>query len=79
MGDTLWGLAGKYYVTLEEDAGGRFAAGFAPSLLYWVLADFNDIVDPTVRLQAGQQLWIPSARTVLEEILAEKRRYAVED
>jgi hypothetical protein len=64
-GDTLEGLAGRYY--------GQFGRG---CLLWWVIADFqpDPIHDPTIALEAGRVLIIPSPRTVEEEILAEKRR-----
>lgn len=67
-GDTLWGLAGQYYGSLDR-----------ASELYWIILDFNDIVDPTIALEAGQEIWIPSLRTVTEEILSEKRRLAFQE
>lgn len=64
-GDTLFGLAGRYFSSIDRAAG-----------LYWVIADFQPtpILDPTVRLTPGSRLFIPSVRTVLEEIFSERRR-----
>jgi len=63
-GDTLWTIAGFYYAGLPR-----------PSGLYWVLADFQPqpIYDPTIRLVAGNILFVPSLRTVQEQILSDRR------
>jgi len=78
-GDTLWGLANRYYPRLAVNSDGTLGSGFAPSLLFWVIADFNDINDPTLALTAGRVLTIPSEQTVIEEILAEKRWLEVQE
>jgi hypothetical protein len=65
-GDTLWGLAGRYFAPLPRACG-----------YWWVIADYQEppIVDPTLRLAAGTRLVIPSMR-VLDVILGEPRRSA---
>lgn len=64
-GETLFSLAGRCFGPLPRPAG-----------LWWVIADFqpDPIHDPTVALEPGRVLVIPSVRTVLEEIFSEKRR-----
>jgi hypothetical protein len=63
-GDTLHHLAATYYEGIERPAG-----------LFWVIADFQPtpVDDPTLALQVGRVLAIPSMRTVVEEILTPKR------
>lgn len=53
-GDTLWGLAHEMLGSVQ---------------LWWIIADFNGIHDPTQDLAAGTRLVVPSARTVVEELL----------
>jgi hypothetical protein len=64
-GDTLFSLAGRYFASLPRPAG-----------LWWVIADFqpDPVHDPTIDLEPGRILFIPSVRTIQEEILSEKRR-----
>ena len=64
-GETLFTLAGRYYSALPRSAG-----------LWWVIADFqpDPIHDPTLQLEPGRALIVPSLRTVLEEVFSEKRR-----
>lgn len=64
-GDTLWTLAARYYAPIDR-----------PSRFWWVIADFQPepIHDPTLALAPGTALYIPSIRTLQEEILSEKRR-----
>lgn len=65
-GDTLTSLAARYFSGLPN-----------ASLLWWVIADFQPgggIFDPTIRLAVGSRLYIPSVRTVEEDIFNEKRR-----
>lgn len=67
-GDTLWSLADKY-----------FPAHPNPDQLWWVIADFqpDPIIDPTLRLEPGAVLYIPSPRTLDEEVFNEARRSAL--
>ncbi len=64
-GDTLWDLAGRYFAPLPR------ACGF-----WWVIADFqpDPIVDPTLALEPGRRLFIPSMRVLTDVILGEARR-----
>ena len=63
-GDSLFTLAGRYFRGLPR-----------PSGLWWVIADFQPqpIVDPTLALSPGTVLFIPSIRTVLENVFADSR------
>lgn len=64
-GDSLFSLAGVYFQPLPR-----------PSGLWWIIADFQPqpIHDPTLKLEVGRVLVIPSVRTVLENIFNEDRR-----
>lgn len=64
-GETLFTLAGRYFASLPRPAG-----------LWWVIADFqpDPIHDPTLALELGRLLVVPSLRTVVEEVFSEKRR-----
>lgn len=65
QGETVFSLAGRYFRGLPRPAG-----------LFWVIMDFQPtpIHDPTISLTNGQILFIPSIRTVVEEIFGEQRR-----
>jgi hypothetical protein len=65
QGDTLFTLAGRYFAPLPR------ACGF-----WWVIADFQEppVVDPTLELELGRRLFIPSLRVVTDVILSEQRR-----
>ena len=65
QGDTLWGLAGRYFAPLPR------ACGF-----WWVIADFqpDPVVDPTLTLTPGRVLFIPAVRVLTDVILSEQRR-----
>ena len=67
-GETLFSLAGRYFAPLPRPAG-----------LWWIIADFqpDPIHDPTLALDVGRGLVIPSVRVVTEEILSEQRRQEV--
>ncbi len=67
QGDTLWDLAGRYFAPLPR------ACGF-----WWAIADFQPdaIVDPTLELEPGQRLFIPSQRVLTDVILGEAGRRA---
>ena len=65
QGDTLFSLAGRYFAPLPRPAG-----------LWWLIADFqpDPVHDPTLSLDLGRLLFVPSVRVVSEEVFAEKRR-----
>ncbi len=65
QGETLFSLAGRYFAPLPRPAG-----------LWWVIADFqpDPVHDPTLSLDVGRAIFIPSVRVVTEEIFSEKRR-----
>jgi len=67
QGDTLFELAGRFFAPLPR------ACGF-----WWVLADFqpDPIVDPTLELDVGRRLFVPSLRVLTDVILSEGRRRA---
>lgn len=64
-GDSLTRLAARYFAPLGE------LPDISAATLWWVIADFQPqpIHDPTIQLVAGEQLIIPSVRTVQERIL----------
>ncbi len=66
-GDSLYTIAGQRYRSIDPER----ACG-----LWWLIADFqpDPIHDPTISLQVGRRLHIPSVRVVREEIFAETRR-----
>ncbi len=68
QGETLFSLAARYFAVLPRAAG-----------LWWVLADFqpDPIHDPTITLEIGATLIIPSVRTILEAIFDDVRRLEV--
>ncbi|NNB86094.1 hypothetical protein [Corallococcus exiguus] len=68
-GDSLWGLAGRYFAPLPR------ACGF-----WWAIADFQPepLIDVTLELKAGRRLFIPSLRVLTDVILSEQRRRASE-
>ena len=65
QGDSLFNLAGRYFAPLPR------ACGF-----WWVLADFqkDPILDPTLELEIGRRMLIPSLRVLTDVILSEHRR-----
>lgn len=69
-GESLFSLAGRFFRPRPRAAG-----------LWWIIADFqpDPIQDPSVPLELGRRLFVPSLRTVDEEILSEKRRREVQD
>jgi hypothetical protein len=64
-GETLFTLAGRYFAPLPRACG-----------LWWVIADFqiSPLHDPTLALDLGSVLFIPSLRVVTEEVFSEMRR-----
>ncbi len=65
QGDTLHNIAARRFRPLPRPAG-----------LFWVVADFqpDPIIDPTIALSPGRVLFVPSVRTVIEQIFSEGRR-----
>ena len=65
QGDSLFGLAGRYFAPLPR------ACGF-----WWAIADFqpDPIIDGTLELELGRCLFIPSTRVLTDVILGEQRR-----
>lgn len=63
-GDSLFDLAGRYFDPLPR------ACGF-----WWVIADFqpNPIIDPTIELEPGALILIPSLRVLTDVIFGEQR------
>ncbi len=64
-GDTLFSLAGWYFAPLER------ACGF-----WWVIADFQPqpLHDPTLKLEVGSEIHVPSLRVLNEIVLSSNRR-----
>lgn len=64
-GDTLYNIARRYFEGYQRPDG-----------LWWVIADFQPepIHDPTLTLEIGRLIVIPSRRTLEEEIFSERRR-----
>lgn len=64
-GDSLFTLAGKYFSSFERPAG-----------LWWIIADFqpDPIHDPTLKLESGTTVVVPSERAVREEVFNGARR-----
>lgn len=61
-GDTLWSIASRRY------------KGFPRPARFWrVLADFNNIYDPTLPLEPQSTLWLPSARTIYDTFYSNDR------
>lgn len=65
QGDALWGLAARHFRGVPR-----------PSGLWWVIADFqpDPIRDPTVALEPGRLLFVPSLRVVQTVILNDLAR-----
>ncbi len=65
QGESLFDLAGPYFAPLPR------ACGF-----WWAIADFQQdpIIDPTLELEVGRRLAIPSVRVLTDVILSERRR-----
>ena len=65
QGESLFDLAGRYFAPLPR------ACGF-----WWAIADFQQdpIIDPTLELEVGRRLLIPSVRVLADVILSERRR-----
>ncbi len=65
QGDTIWDLAGRYFAPLPRACG-----------YWWAIADFqpDPIVDPTLVIESGRRLFIPSLRVLTDVILGEAGR-----
>jgi hypothetical protein len=65
QGDTFWDLAGRYFAPLPRGCG-----------FWWAVADFqpDPVVDPTLELEPGRRLFIPSLRVLTDVILGEAGR-----
>lgn len=65
QGDALWDLAGRYFAPLPRACG-----------YWWAIAEFqpDPIVDPTIVLEAGRRLFIPSLRVLSDVVLGEAGR-----
>jgi hypothetical protein len=63
-GDTLFSLAGQYFEPLPRACG-----------YWWAIADFqpDPILDPTLGLETGRLVYIPSLRVLTDVILANPR------
>lgn len=50
-----------YVITLNKPSTFDLLAlqQYGSPLMYWMIADFNDYLDPTVTLQAGTEIKIP--------------------
>jgi hypothetical protein len=61
QGDTLFGIAGRYFAPLPRACG-----------YWWAIADFQPepIVDPTLELPIGSELVVPATRILTDTILA---------
>lgn len=66
QGETLFDLAGRYFAPLPR------ACGF-----WWAIADFNEIQDPTLALETGSRLFIPSVRVLTDVILGQARKQEI--
>ena len=64
-GDTLFTLAHRFFDGLPRPAG-----------LWWIIADFqpDPILDPTLKLARGRAMFLPSVRTITDEVFSETRR-----
>lgn len=67
-GETLFTLAGRFFKGLERPAG-----------FWWAIADFqpDPIFDPTVPLEIGRTLFIPSQQVLVDVILSADRAEVV--
>ena len=65
QGDTFWDLAGRYFAPLPRACG-----------YWWAVADFqpDPVVDPTLVLEPGRRVFIPSLRVLTDVIVGEAGR-----
>lgn len=63
-------LDDAYFTAQAEDDLARVSArAFGDARYWWVVADFNGIVNPFEVLTAGQELRVPSRRRLFMEVL----------
>lgn len=64
-GDTWWGLAGIYFPTYQRACG-----------LWWLICEYQPepVIDPTIAIEPGATIVIPSERIVRTEVFSEERR-----
>jgi len=64
-GDTWWGLAWKFFAGFPNKA-----------LLWWLLCEFQPeaVVDPTIRIEAGRIVAIPSERLIRTQVFSRDNR-----
>lgn len=64
-GDTWWGLAWRYFKSFKR-----------PSLLWWLLCEYQPepVVDPTIKIEPGREVVIPSERVVRNHVFSRERR-----
>jgi hypothetical protein len=64
LGDTWWTIAGSYFAGLPRPAG-----------FWWAICHFQPVpvVDPTIALEPGTVVVVPSIRTLQERILNDRR------
>jgi len=64
-GETLFSISADYFSQMPRPAG-----------FWWAIADYQEepITDPTLALEAGRVLWIPSSALLSTVILGERRR-----
>lgn len=67
-GESWWSIAATYY-----NAPGLLEN---PTDLWWVIADFQPepVVDPTIAIQGGQLIFVPSLSAILLHVFDEDRR-----
>ncbi len=67
-GETWFDLAGRYFAPLPRACG-----------YWWAIVDFQPepVVDPTLALETGSVVVVPSTRVLTEVILGESRRREV--
>lgn len=58
QGERLWHIAHRLYP--QNPRAGE---------LYWLIAAYNDIQDPTLAIEPGRVLYAPSIRVISEELL----------
>lgn len=69
QGDNLQSIAARYYEGFNR-----------PESLWWIVGEFqpDPIFDPTVELEVGRVILVPSLRTVYDSAFSEERREIAE-